>query len=36
VMVSRGGCSFVTKVRNIQAYGALAVLISDNLEEETS
>ena len=35
-MVSRGGCSFVSKVRNIQAAGAEAVLIADNIEEETS
>jgi len=35
-MVGRGGCSFATKVRHIQSSSALAVLIADNIEEETS
>jgi hypothetical protein len=36
VLVSRGGCSFVTKVRNLQSSGAQAVLIADNLDEDSS
>lgn len=30
-LVSRGTCSFSTKIRNVQAAGAVAVLISNNL-----
>uniref|UniRef100_H2YXT9 PA domain-containing protein n=1 Tax=Ciona savignyi TaxID=51511 RepID=H2YXT9_CIOSA len=28
-LVTRGGCSFVTKVLNVESYGAAAVIISD-------
>ena len=30
VMVSRGTCTFATKIRNAQAVGAVAVVVSDN------
>ena len=34
VLVDRGGCHFVTKVRNIEkAGGSLAVVIDDKLDE---
>jgi len=34
VLVDRGGCSFVTKVRNIEkAGGSLAVIIDDKVNE---
>jgi E3 ubiquitin-protein ligase RNF13 len=28
-LVRRGGCSFITKVRNMQASGAIAVAVGD-------
>jgi len=31
LMIDRGGCTFVTKVRNAQNLGATAVLIADNV-----
>jgi len=33
VMVDRGNCTFVTKVRNVQNAGGFAVIIVDNVEE---
>ena len=34
-MLNRGDCSFVTKTRNSQIAGAQAVLIADNIDEDT-
>lgn len=35
VMVDRGGCSFLTKVRNVEEYGAKLAIVVDNREEHT-
>jgi len=35
VLVKRGGCNFVTKVRNAQNAGALACLIQDDIEQQS-
>ena len=35
VMVDRGGCSFITKVRNVENLGVKMAVIADNREEST-
>jgi hypothetical protein len=34
-MADRGGCSFVTKVRNIERQGVKLAIINDNLDENS-
>jgi len=36
VLLDRGQCSFVTKVRHAQDAGAIAVIIMDNINEDIS
>lgn len=35
IMVDRGNCSFVSKVRNIERQGVKLAIINDNLEEDS-
>jgi hypothetical protein len=35
VLVDRGGCSFLTKVRNIEELGVKVAIVTDNREEHT-